>query len=267
VLKLKADVIVTAMREEHDLTYDSFPDCLHVGLVDCRRKEGELEIRKVNLVIGDGFLVTYARDYTHFIGEVRKAYRADFLRFAKSPSFLIYELWDHLIRSFEHTQKSFEQDVDQLQKMMVGEVHDRIFADVSKLGSDLLHFRKQVAPARAVLTELATRRSLYVSEATQPFLLAMVGRLEHILADVVLNRDIVSDSLELYMSIVGYRTNMVMNRLTMVTIASLPLTFLSAIFGMEHVTDLPELGFAGFVFLALGLTGGVLYLVRRMHLL
>ena len=45
-----------------------------------------------------------------------------------------------------------------------------VFADASELGSDLLHLRKIVLPARSVLTELSTRKSPFVSEAADEYL-------------------------------------------------------------------------------------------------
>lgn len=32
-----------------------------------------------------------------FLTTLRKDYKSDFVRFAKTPSFLVYELWDHLL--------------------------------------------------------------------------------------------------------------------------------------------------------------------------
>jgi magnesium transporter len=220
----------------------------------------------VDVLIGERFFVTISRAHAEFLGKVRKAYRADFLRFAKSPSFLIYEIWDHLIQTYELVEKGFQQEVERIQALLSQKVDDGIFTEVSQLNSALLYFRKHVAPARNVLTELSTRKSIFVSEPTQPFLLSMVAHLERILADVIVNRDIVRDSLDLYMSIVGYRTNMVMNRLTLVTFLFLPLTFLTGIYGMESVS-VPSISWP--VFWSMALTCFVLVLValKRFKLL
>ena len=145
-----------------------------------------------------------------------------------------------------------------------------IFHQVSDLGADLLHLRKVVLPARAVLSELSTRRSPFISEATQPFLANMVGNLERVLQDLLVDRDILSESLSLHMSMVGHRTNEVMKRLTVVSIIFLPLTFLCGIYGMNFDV-LPELHWQhGYVFfwgLVAAIVGGVIYLIRRTRIL
>ena len=45
-------------------------------------------------------------------------------------------------------------------------------------------------PARAVLTDLSTRRTIFISETTQSFLHNMVGTVEHVLQDLLVDRDI-----------------------------------------------------------------------------
>jgi magnesium transporter len=175
-----------------------------------------------------------------FLQALKKDYRNDFVRFARSPSFLIYEIWDHLIDNYLAVQKRFEDRVEALQHQLMGKVDDSVFEGVSELGADLLHFRKVVLPARSVLTDLSTRKSLFISEATQPFLANMVGTLERVLQDLLVDRDILSNSLNLYMSMVGHRTNEVMKKLTVVSVIFLPLTFLCGIYGMNF-DILPEL--------------------------
>ncbi len=98
----------------------------------------------------------------------------------------------------------------------------------------------------------------------------MVGTLEHVLQDLLVDRDILSESLNLYMSVVSHRTNEVMKRLTVVSVIFMPLTFLCGVYGMNFET-LPELhwqsGYAMFWVLVLIIVGSLVYLMRRARLL
>lgn len=270
-LNVDADVIEDVMGYEVDTRYDLHEHCLHLVLTSCKvGATGGLELLPVEVVIGERFLVTLRRGKVGFIDMVRKHYRADFVRFAKSPSFLIYELWDHLVDAYQAVAHTFEDRVEQMQALLMGKVDDTIFAKVSELQADLLHFRKVLLPARSVLTELSTRKTLFVSEATQPFLSNFVGTIERVLADVMVDREILSESLNLYMSIVGHRTNRVMNKLTVVSVIFLPLTFLCGVYGMNF-EFLPEFGWKyGYVYfwtIAAIIVTTVLIAMRRIGLL
>jgi len=140
----------------------------------------------------------------------------------------------------------------------------------SELGADLLHLRKVVLPARAVLTDLSTRKSPFVSEATQPYLGNMVGTIERVLQDVLVDRDILSGALNNYMSLAAHKTSRTMSRLTVVSIIFLPWTFLCGVYGMNFDV-LPELhwehGYLYFWSTAGLVVLGLLWLMKRNKLL
>ncbi len=265
------ETVNDALGHEPSTQIARYEDYVHVVVSGCRQRGTKFDLERVDVIIAAQFLVTIHRGPVMFLASVRRDYRSDFVRFARSPSFLVYEVWDHLIDNYLLIQKVMEERVEQLQnELSSGHVDDGVFQRVSELGADLLHFRKVLLPARAVLTDLSTRRSLFISEATQPFLHNMVGTLEHVLQDLLVDRDILSESLNLYMSVVSHRTNEVMRRLTVVSVVFLPLTFLCGVYGMNF-EFLPELhwryGYAAFWSLVAGIVVVLLWLSRRAQLL
>lgn len=237
---LEGETLRDAITGDPTSQLKKFERHFHVVVTGCKMQTPRFALERVDLILGERYLVAIHRGPAGFLDEVRKHYRSDFKRFAESPSFLVYEIFDHLVQNFLEIQKLFEERVLRLQGQLIREVDDAVFAQVADLGSDLLHFRKVLLPARDVLTELSTRKSLFVSEATQEFLGNMVGTIERVLQDLLSDRDILSDSLNLHMSMVGHRTNRVMNRLTVVSVIFLPLTFLCGVYGMNF-ERLPEL--------------------------
>ncbi len=218
--------------------YDRY---LHFSVRDCRVQAGDFESARLDCALGARFLLTIHRTPIGCLEAARKVYRHDFQRFARSPSFLVYELWDQLAEQYSRVQESFEDRVEAVQRELMQDADDdAVFARVSALSADLLNFRKLVLPARAALSDLSTRRSPYLSETTQRLLGNVVGSVERVLQDVLVDRDILAEALNSYMSLVSHRTNRVMKRLTVVNIVFLPLTFLCGVYGMNF-EYLPEL--------------------------
>jgi magnesium transporter len=264
------EIVEDAMSREPATQIARYDDYIHLVLSGCRLVGHKFDLERVDAMIGERYLLTLHKGSPVFLEAVRKSYATDFIRFAQSPSFLLYELWDHLIDNYLAVHKKFEERVEQVQAQLVGDVDDRVFGEASELGSDLLHLRKVVLPARAVLADLSTRKSPFVSEATQPYLGNMVGTIERVLQDVLVDRDILAGSLNNYMSLVAHKTNQVMSKLTVVSIIFLPLTFLCGVYGMNF--DLiPELhwkhGYFGFWAIAFLLVGGLIWGMRRNKLL
>ena len=264
------DIVEDALTRDDAMQLARYDDYLHLVLTGCRLSGRAFELERVDAIFGERYLLTLRRGQPAFMREVRRHYRSDFVRFATTPSFLLYELWDRLIDNYLSVHKAFEERVEQVQRGLTGDVDEVIFQEASELSSDLLQLRKTLLPARAVLTELSTRKSAFVSEATQPFLGNMVGTIERVLQDVLVDRDILSDSLNNYMSMVAHRTNKVMGKLTVVSVIFMPLTFLCGVYGMNFEV-LPELklqwGYYGFWILVGVIVLGLIGFMRKIKLL
>lgn len=264
------EIVEDALTREPATQVARYDDYVHLVLSGCRLAGHKFDLERVDVVLGEQFLLTLHRGQPVFLEAVRRSYLADFKRFAQSPSFLLFELWDHLLDNYLSVHKRFEERVEHVQAQLIGEVDDGVFAEASELGSDLLHLRKVVLPARAVLTDLSSRKSPFVSEATQPYLGNMVGTIERVLQDVLVDRDILSGALNNYMSLVAHRTNQTMSRLTVVSIIFLPLTFLCGVYGMNFDV-LPEkswkYGYLLFWILAVVIVIVLVWLMRRKKVL
>ena len=235
-----AELVEDALTREPATQIGRYDTYIHLVLSGCRLVGHKFDLERVDAMMGERFLLTLHKGQPVFLEAVRRSYIADFVRFAQSPSFLLYELWDHLIDNYLNVHKKFEERVDEVQRSLIGHVDEKVFGEASELTVDLLHLRKVVLPARAVLTDLSTRKSPFVGESTQPFLANMVGTIERVLQDVLVDRDILNGSINNYMSLVAHKTNKVMSRLTVVSIIFLPLTFLCGVYGMNFEI-IPEL--------------------------
>lgn len=160
----------------------------------CNGRGDQLDLERLDVIISAQSMVTLHRADIGFLRAVKREYLTDFVRHAASPSFLLYELWDHLLDNFVAVQKALEDRVVGIQRALAGNPDESIFRDSSELASQLLQYRKVVLPARTVLTDLSLRKSAFVSEASQAFLSNMAGTVERILQDILVDRDILSDS-------------------------------------------------------------------------
>ena len=94
---------------------------------------------------------------------------------------------------------------------------------------------------------------------------AMVGTLERLGTDLAVEREILAETLTLYLGIVSHRTNQLLHRLTLVSVVFLPLTFLCGVYGMNF-DFLPEVhwryGYAYFWGAVLVIVVGTVLLMR-----
>jgi magnesium transporter len=247
-LGVNRHAIEEAIGPDSDGRHDLYDDCLHIAVTSVQfGADHKLMRSHVDMVIGERYMITLRRGPVEFVEQVRRHYKQDFAKFAKTGSFLIYEYWDALLDSYKRAMRQFEGHAERVQGTIFDtKADDAIFEDVSDVTRDLLSFRKTMLAAREVLNELSSRRSPFISESTQPFLERMVGTLERLSADLAVERETLAETLNLYMGIVSHRTNKVVNRLTVISMVFLPLTFLCGVYGMNFAPDaggtMPELG-------------------------
>jgi magnesium transporter len=252
--------------------FNVYSKCLHFTLAEARMVDGSFQTVTLHVVVGDGFLVTVHQQELEMLHRTRKTYSEGFQTAALSPGFLLFELADHLAYVCGHTLTMFEDQIEEIEAELFGKADDDIFLPVSELIRSLLQFRKAVVASREVIHELATRRSPFVSETTQPYLEKKAVLLERLSADATTEREVLSEFLNLYMGIISHRTNRVVTQLTIISSIFLPLAFVTGLHGMNFDTDLPwnmpelrhEFGYLGFwIFSGVLVVGMVLWMRLR----
>jgi magnesium transporter len=264
VLDLSVECRGLLRKSKPDTGYELLPGALLMSMAACSLEKHHIEAKRVDALVTERYLLTLARGRVGFLDEIHKHYRDDFIRFAHTYGFLLFELWDHLTRSYERIEQQLEDEVEQLQSQLAGRPDASVFPAASRLAANLVRLRRHVAPARTVLHEISTRKYAAVPASTQPFLQSTAMELDRVLTDLTVSREILTDAVNLSMSYVAFRTNRIVNRLTTVSFIFLPLTFLVGVYGMnfEHQPEYQWIwGYAWFWMLAALVTACALLVI------
>lgn len=265
-LPVNDDVRAEVLGPDREGRIDVYDDAIHVSLTEVRVHEREVQTAHVDIVVGAGCLLTFHRKEAEFLKRMRRTYREDFVQFSRSHGFLLYELGDHLLDQHRRALQAATGAVEDVQMRLFGAVDDGIFKEVALLASDLNSLRRVLLGTREVLHEIAARRSPFIPESTQPFLDRMAGTTERLVADANAARELLHETLNLYLGMVSHKTNRIVNRLTILSMVFLPLTFLCGVYGMNF-ERMPELawphGYAVFWFVAVALAVTLLAVMRR----
>lgn len=232
-----AQLLQAPQPEAH---YELYEDAIHFTLSEVRVEGTALKSGALGFLLGENFLAALVPGPSAVLEKIQRIYRDDFRKFARSSGFLLYELGSHLLESYRRVFQHYTAEAERLQLRLFGKVTDGIFAEVADLTGDILAFRRTVLSARDLFNELATRKSAFVAESTQPSLDILSDRMERLGADVAGVRSVLNETLNLYMGMVSHRTNRIVNRLTIFSMIFLPLSFLAGVYGMNFEV-LPEL--------------------------
>jgi len=102
--------------------------------------------------------------------------------------------------------------------------------------------RKSVRPAREAIIQLSKLDSELINDQTVPFLKDLQDLITQAAEAIDTYRDMLSDQLNLYNSVMSNRMNDIMKVLTIFAAIFIPLTFIAGIYG-TNFEYLPELKF------------------------
>jgi magnesium transporter len=222
---------------------------------------------EVHCFYAEHFLVTVHRDEVAAVADACQA----LTRLPTNRRLVaLYRLLDHLVDSMFPFLAAFDDRIDELQDQIFAKPTEEELAALFALKRQLVDMRKLVTPQRDMMASMLAGVIAIpgMTDETERYIRDLYDHLIRISDMVDSYRDLLSGSLDAYMSVVSNRLNDVMKQLTIIATVFLPLSFLTGFFGQNFGWMVTRLGSLG-VFLALGIgteiaaAVGLLIMFRR----
>ena len=228
---------------------------------------GGILVEQVSFVLGRNYVLSFQENGTDVFSPVRDRLRAGKGRLRHNGSdYLLYALVDAVVDQYFAVLESLGEKIETLQERVMADPKPDILRDIHALKRQLLFVRRAVWPLREVTNSLSRSDCPYLHEPTKVFFRDVYDHVVQIVDTIETLREMLSASLEIYLSSVSYRLNAVMRVLTVITTIFMPLSFIASVYGMnfEHMPELKwEWGYP-FVLGAMGLVAaGMLIGFRR----
>ena len=147
----------------------------------------------------------------------------------------LYRLFDTLVDTMFPYLAAMDDRIDDLQDQIFENPREKQLAAVFALKRQLVDMRKMVTPQRDMVSSMLTQ-VIPISGMTvesERYVRDLYDHLIRISDQVDGLRDLLSGSLDAYMSMVSNRLNDVMKQLTIIATVFLPLSFLTGFFGQN----------------------------------
>jgi magnesium transporter len=241
------DAVVFGQRPKLE-DYDDFTQLVAYGVQDA----GEDDLVEVHFFYSERYLVTVRHGDCAAFAEVRN-------RLAHRPKpvsrlLLMHHILDELTDGFFPVLSSFDDRIDQLQDEIFAKPTDEQLAELFNRKRWLIGVRKVITPQRDLVASL-------VSGVTElPGMTREIERYYRDLYDHLIRisdlvdsyRDLLTGSMDAYLSTVSNRLNVIMKQLTLIATIFLPLSFLTGFFGQNFAWMIRRIGSLG-AFLVIGL--------------
>ena len=220
----------------------------------------------------ESYLVTVRREHAPSCEELRKRYTRQPGQLER-PIVVVYRLLDSLSDSFFPALEDYDERIDAIEDAIFIDPKDEHLQEIVRMKRSLNRLRRVVGPQRDVIGQL------FGGIATLPGSDAEAERyfrdiFDHLIrvADLIDSyKDLLTGAMDVYLSMVSNRLNLVVEKLTVLSTVLLPLIVITGFFGqnfgwlVRHIDSL-----AAFVLLALVLpiagASLLIYYIRRQRL-
>lgn len=193
----------------------------------------ELEPLELHAFLGRGYLVTVHEKPIPPLDAVWRRVLGDSGLGRRGADFLYYMVIDAVVdTNFAHLDLLADA-LDEIEDAVLERPDRDDLAHIFALKRTLVTMRKTLSPQRDVLASLAKRGSAQVSDRNSLYFRDVYDHLVRIYESIDAARDLLGNALDVYLSMVGQRTNEIMKSLTLLSAIFLPLTFVTGFFGQN----------------------------------
>ena len=238
---------------------EEFDNCLFLVLKMLRfdNEKQMIVSEQLSMVLGDTFLLTFQEQPGDVFEPVRERIRKQKARIRGSGTdYLAYALLDCVVENYVFIVERMGEQIEDLEEEILEKAEPAVMGKINTFKREMNFFRKSVRPAREAIMQLSKLDSELIHEQTIPFLKDLQDLITQAAEAIDTYRDMLSDQLNLYNSVIGNRMNDIMKILTIFAAIFIPLTFIAGIYG-TNFEYLPELKFKYSYFIFWGVMLGV----------
>ena len=209
---------------------------------------------ELDAFLGPNFVITYHHDMFRSITNVKKLLSTSPVACQRGPAFLMHQILDQIVDYYAPILDDFDERIAKLEDdiFTLNRPNKAILEEVMDLKRGVLRLRRISARQMEVILRTSRGEFALIPAQLLPFYRDIYDHIMRITDLAEGYRDLISGSLDAYMSVVGNRMNEIMKVLTIFSAIMLPLTFIAGLYGMNF-DNLPELHYRYSYFLVLAI--------------
>jgi magnesium transporter len=218
--------------------------------------------------LGSNYVITYHHAMFRSINNVKQLLRTSPVACQRGTAFLLHQILDQVVDYYSPVLDDFDDRIDKLEDdiFTLKRPNNMILSEIMDLKRSVLRLRRISGKQMDILHRMSRGEFALIPEEMRPFYRDVYDHLVRVVDLSENYRDLISGSLEAYLSVVSNRLNEIMKVLTIFSAIMLPLTFIAGVYGMNF-DNMPELhsryGYYGVWILMLVVAIAMLLFFRR----
>jgi magnesium transporter len=231
------------VNTHHRVKFDDYEDYLFMVLKMVFQEPGKssLLFEHVCLVVGPNYLISFQEREGDVFGPVRDRLIKAKGRIRKSGvDYLGYALIDMIVDHYYVVLEQMGENFEIIQEEALESPTPQTLNDIHEARHQMVLLRKTIWPMREMVGTLLRGTTDLFHDDVMVYLHDVYDHVIQVIDTVETYRDLLSGTLDTYMSSVSNKMNEIMKVLTVIATLFIPLTFLTGVYGMNF-KYMPEL--------------------------
>lgn len=185
----------------------------------------------IDIFAGKDFFITIAEASCPSSAEALARARRD--GSDDNPGKLLYLILDTIVDLYFPAIDRCDDRIDELDDIVIGSPTPEVLQSVFSVKRELIELRRVLVNTRDASLHLQRDPGSVIDSEHQPYIRDIYDHVVRLLDSVETQRDLLNNTLDIYLSSVANRTNEVMKVLTVIGTIALPVIAISGIYGMN----------------------------------
>jgi magnesium transporter len=209
---------------------DEYGSYLFAVLKHLVRKEQGQEFDDFDVFLGPNFLITVHQGDCVFLRKL--CIRVQQTQVARLDR-ILYEITDLIVDEYLALLDDSAEDISKVESLVLERPEPPVLREIFQLKRRLIDFRRAASGMRDVMNAIIRREGGLTGDDLDPYFRDVYDHLVRAVDLVETHRDLLTGSLDIYLSAVANRTNEVMKVLTIYGTLAVPLVIITGFFGMN----------------------------------
>jgi magnesium transporter len=267
--KLENLIIADVLNTEARPKIQEYPNCLFLSIKMLNHNEldSKVMIENLSIIVTESVLISFQEKTGDVFDPVRLRIRNQKKRIRNSGTdYLLFALLDIVIDNYIYVLSLLGDKIESLEEKLLNNPDHSFIDEVNRYKRELNYIRKNISPAKEMIISLSKLESDMIEYSSDVHLSELVDNIKLAIDSSESYREILSDQLNIYHSIISSRLNDIMKFLTVFSVIFIPLTFIAGIYG-TNFDFIPELKYRYSYFIMLAvmvvLVIAMLYYFKR----
>jgi magnesium transporter len=193
----------------------------------------DLETANLTLFLTERLIVTTHMETLPAVQALVERLRANPDLLARGPARIAHHVLDTAVDAYFPVLDQLDEFVDDMEQRVFGQFDDSLLQEIFKVKRLVITLRRYLAPQREVLSQLTMRPSRYLPADAQLYFRDVYDHMLRITDALDSYRDLLSSTLDSYLTQVSNRLGTASKGLAVVGALSLPFVVVAGVYGMN----------------------------------